>query len=311
MGMFLRKMALFAIILLLILTLMNYWMHRTGDETSSPHYPLQYGEVFYPKVNADAIILGASQATHGINPRYLESDHLKIYNFSLNGAGPSFYLRWYKKIFQHYYRKPSHVIYGVHWTMFDSTILKRQFEQDSKYFPLHFFIREMKDLKTLKPLLFSRFSFTSERKGLLSRLIQLFGKKRREVCPKSEYYRGFIPFETKRNLSREVVNPKVEELQLRAFEELLNEFERGGIKVIFVQVPGYRYGFDSSAIKENTQLLKKIAEARKIPFLDYETERVSAINMNEALFSDCAHLNGKGSEAFSKLLKKDLEGLLN
>jgi hypothetical protein len=307
MGIFVRKMAVFAIILFLILALMNRWM----DDETYPHVPLQYDEVFHPKVNADLIILGASHATHGINPKYLESDHLKVYNFALNGAGPSFTLKWYKRIFRRYYPKPFYVIYGVHWVMFDSHFLKRQLEVDSKFFPLHFFIREMKDLTTLKTLLFNRFSFMRERRKLLERLIRLFEKKRPEVCPKSEYYRGYIPFETKRDLSKEVVNPRVEASQLRAFEALLNEFERGGTKIIFVQPPSYLYGFDSPAIEENTQLLKKIAEERKIPFLDYQTERVSPINTNAAFFSDSAHLNRKGSEAFSKLLEKDLEGLLN
>ncbi len=300
-------MALFVLGLLLILILIDHWM----DHEFYPHWPLQYHEVFHPKVNADVIILGASHATHGIHPRYLESDHLKIFNFSMNGASPSFNLKWYKKIFQRHYKKPSHIIYGVHWVMFDSQFLKRRFEQDSKYFPFRFFVKEMRDLKTLKALLLNRFAFIRERKQLVPRLVELFKKKHREVYPKSKYYQGYIPFETKRDLTKVVVNPKIEEFQLSAFEELLNEFERQGIKVIFVQVPGYLYGVDSSMLLENTKLLKKIAEERKIPFLDYETERKTAINTNAAFFSDSAHLNGKGSEAFSKLLKKDLDGLLN
>jgi hypothetical protein len=77
------------------LILMNYWM----DYEPNPHYPLQYDEVFHPKVKADLVILGASQATHGINPRYLESEHLKVFNFALDGAPPSFYLKWYNQIF--------------------------------------------------------------------------------------------------------------------------------------------------------------------------------------------------------------------
>lgn len=49
----LKKMAFFFLLLLLILILMNYWM----DYESYPHYPLQYDEVFHPKVNADMVIL--------------------------------------------------------------------------------------------------------------------------------------------------------------------------------------------------------------------------------------------------------------
>jgi len=300
-------MGLFTLILLLILTLMDQWM----DREYYPHYSLQYDEVFRPKVNANVIILGASHATHGINPKYLESDGLKIYNFSLNGASPSFNLKWYKRVFQHYYKKPSHVIYGVHWVMFDSQFLKRRFEQDSKYFPFDVFLKEMRDLKTSKALLLNRFAFIRERKQLMSRVVQLFKRQQEEVFLKSGYYRGFIPFETKRDLDKEVANPKIEESQLRDFKELLDEFEREGVKVIFVEVPTYLYGFDSSTLSENTQLLKKIAEERKIPFLDYETEKRTAINTNPAFFSDAAHLNGKGSETFSKLLKKDLDGLLD
>jgi len=304
---FIRKITLFTSILLLVLILMNHWM----DQELNPHYPLQYDELFHPKVNADVIILGASPATHGINPKYLETDHLKVFNFALNGASPAFNLRWYQRIFRSHYRKPSYVIYGVHWVMFDGQFLKRRFEQDSKYFPFDVFVKEMRDLRTLKGLLLNRFAFIRERKQLMSRVVQLFKRQHEEVFLKSGYYQGYIPFETKRDLSEEVVNARIEESQLRAFEELLDEFERDGVKVIFVEVPGYLYGFDSSTLSENIKLLKKIAEERKIPFLDYETKRTTAINTNPALFSDSAHLNGKGSEAFSQLLKKDLDGLLN
>jgi lysophospholipase L1-like esterase len=97
---------------------------------------------------------------------------------------------------------------------------------------------------------------------------------------------------------------------LGAFEQLLNDFERDGIKVIFVQVPGYLYGRDDQNISKNVQLLRGIAEKRGIPFLDYETKRISSINSNADLFADWTHMNEKGSEAFSKLLKQDLESLL-
>jgi len=299
----LKKMAFFFLLLLLILILMNYWM----DYESYPHYPLQYDEVFHPKVNADMVILGASQAAHGINPRYLEEEHLKVFNFALDGAPPSFYLKWYKNVFRHYYRKPSYVIYAVHWVMFEDTFHGRRFESDSKYFPFPFFIRQLRDVKSLQTLLFNRFAFSKGRKDVLSSLF----KKRREVYPKTKYYNGFIPFKERKKLQKTVVvNPEVNPVQLEAFEQLLNDFERDGIKVIFVQVPGYLYGRDDQNISKNVQLLMGIAEKRGIPFLDYETERISSINSNADLFADWTHMNEKGSEAFSKLLKQDLENLL-
>ena len=133
-----RKKVLFFVILIVILFLINYWMGRE----LTPHNPLQYHEVFHPEVKANLIILGASHTAHGINPKYLEANHFKVFNFSMDGAGPSFNLKWYEKIFQRYYPKPLYVIYGVHWGMFDENLFQRRFEQDSRYFPREFLFQE-------------------------------------------------------------------------------------------------------------------------------------------------------------------------
>ena len=297
-----RKIVLFVLLLLVILFLMNLWM----DKETYPHYPLQYGEVFHPKVKADVIIMGASHATHGIHPRYLEIDHIKVFNFAYNGASPIFNLNWYEKVFQPNYPKPSCVIYGVHWVMFDGQFLQRRLEQDSKYFPFHFFLKELQDPRSLSALLLNRFAFIRERRQIMPRI---FKKKREgEVYPVSRYYQGYIPFETKRDLDKkDLVNPKIDPDQLKAFETLLNEFERERIKVIFVQVPDYIPGRDSSTMEMNMQLLQKIARERNIPFLNYESGKVTEINYIRDYYVDWAHLNGRGSEAFSKLLRNDFE----
>jgi len=299
----LRKEVLFFSTLALILVLMDFWMNRELN----PHYPLQYSEVFHPKVNADVIILGASHATHGINPKYLEEDHLKVYNFSLNGAGPSFNLKWYRKIFQPNYPKPLYVIYGVHWGMFDESWLKRTFEQDSKYFSYHLLFNEFGNLKALKTLILNRFAFIRERRQLTNRL---FGKHR-EVYLLSRYYNGFIPYVRRGGLDKKRdVKPKNSRAQIIAFEELLDEFEKDKIQVIFVEVPGYLPEREAANISESMELLHKISEERGIFFLDYETKRITNINTDPSMFSDWVHLNEKGSDAFSKLLKSDLDFLL-
>jgi hypothetical protein len=305
----LKKKVIFFSILVVILILMNLWM----DRETNPHYPLQYDEVFHPKVNADVIILGASSATHGINPKYLETDRLKVYNFSLNGAGPSFYLKWYRKIFQPHYRKPLCVIYAVQWGMFDNNLLQRRLEQDSKYFPSEFFNREFSDqegvhnLKTYETLLLNRIALFRERKHLAERLF----KKTQKVFILPRYYHGFIPYERRGRLdNKKDIKPKNNDAQIRDFEALLDEFEKNNIAVIFVQVPGYLPARYASNIEEGMQLINQIAEKRKIPFLDYETKRVTNINSDPSMFSDWVHLNEKGSDAFSKLLQSDLKCLL-
>jgi len=299
----LRKKLLFLSVLIAILVLMNLWL----DREPNPHYALHYSEVFHPKVNANVIILGGSDVTHGINPRYLEADQLKVYNFSLNGAGPSFNLKWYKKIFEPYYPKPLCVIYGVHWGMFDENLLKRKFDNDSKYFPRHLLFNEFSHLEALKILILNRFAFIRERKQLLPRM----SGRQPEVFVLSRYYHGFIPYERKGGLEKKKdVKPKNSEAQIRAFEELLDEFGKNKIEVIFVQAPGYLPARDNSNIEESMKLLNKIAEERKIPFLDYDTKRITEINTDPSMFSDWIHLNEKGSDAFSELLKSDLEFVL-
>jgi lysophospholipase L1-like esterase len=251
--------------------------------------------------------MGASHTAHGINPKYLEEDHLKIYNFSRAGAGPSFNLKWYKRIFQLHYPKPIFVIYGVHWYMFDERVIQRKVEQDSKYFPYDFLLSEFRDLETFKILLLNRFAFIRERKQLAERLL----RGTEQVMVLSKYYNGFIPYERKGRLDKKKdMMPKNSEAEIRAFKELLDEFERNRIEVIFVQVPGYLPARNGLNIEEGLKLINEIAEKRKILFLDYDTRRITNINTDRSMYSDWLHLNEKGSDAFSKLLKSDLEFLL-
>ncbi len=304
MGIRLKKKALFLSILVAILVLVNFWL----DHDMNPHYLLDYREVFHPEVNANVIILGASHSAHGINPKYLETEQLKVYNFSLDGAGPSFNLNWYKKVFQQRYPKPFCVIYGVHWGMFDEKLLRRRFDHDSKYFPRELLFKEFSYLEALKTLIMNRFAFIRERKQLLARI---FGKQRDVYVP-SRYYHGFIPYERRGRVEkRRDIKPKNSEAEIKAFEELLNEFEKNKIRVIFVEVPGYLPSRDPSNIEKTMQLLDKIAEERKIPFLDYDTKTITDINTDPSMFSDWVHLNEKGSDAFSKLLRSDLDFLFN
>jgi len=296
-----RKTVLFLSILLILLILLNRWM----DRELNPHYPLQYGEAFRPTVNANVVILGASHATHGVNPVYLEGDPLRVYNFSLNGAGPLFNLTWYKKIFKKHHSRPRYVIYAVHWIMFDGQLLKRRFEQDSPYFPLPFLLKELRDFKSAGGLLLNRFALIRERKHVAGRL---FGKRLRAVYLPSKYYNGFIPFERKGTLDEEEsIHPRIDPIQVKAFEELLDEFRGDGIRVIFVHIPGYLPARGNSTFAEGMELLNQLSRERDIPFLNYETERISDINSDQTLFSDSVHLNEKGSDRFSSRLGRDLE----
>jgi lysophospholipase L1-like esterase len=134
--------------------------------------------------------------------------------------------------------------------------------------------------------------------------------KHKEVFLLSRYYNGFIPYERRGGLDRKRdVKPRNSGVQIRAFEELLDEFEKDGIQTILVQIPGYLPARHDENIKEGMEVLNRIAEVRSIPFLDYDTKKITSINTDPSMFSDWIHLNEKGSDAFSKLLRDDLEVL--
>jgi len=306
------KKVVFFSILTLILVLINSWLDRGGAQ----HIRLQYDETFHPKVNADMVIMGASHAAHGINPKYFERDGLKVFNFAQDGAGPLYFLEWYRKIFQRYYRKPDTVIYGVHWAMFGEN-LGRRLENDSRYFPRDFLFKEFRDLKTMTSLIMNRIPLIRNRKMLIYRLDELLDKlqkrkhRTRTFYVQTSYYNGFVPYERKGRLDRvKSSKPQISKASISAFEDLLDEFKKDKVEVIFVHIPGNLSSRDPSHIQEGIQLLNEIAEKRKILFLDYETERITNINTDPSMFSDWIHLNEKGSIAFSKLLRSDLDSLL-
>jgi hypothetical protein len=165
----------------------------------------------------------------------------------------------------------------------------------------------------MKTLLMNRFAFIRERRKLPYKLVGLFREGRRKgpyILP--QYYNGFVPYERRGRLDKKKGSkPKNDIVQINAFKELLDEFEKNHIRVILVNIPGYLPARDPDNIRESIELIHKIAMEKNIPFLDYETERITDLNTNPSLFSDWVHLNGKGSDAFSKLLKSDLDLLLD
>ncbi len=294
---------------MVILFVINLWL---GQEFN-PHYPLQYNEVFRPQVRANVVIMGASQSAHGIHPKYLETDQVKVFNFSMDGAPPSFNLDWYRKIFRPHYPRPICVIYGVHWVMFDNHILQRRLEQDSHYFPRAFLFQELlsfngfHDLQVSKTLLLNQIPLLRGRKMLAEWIL----RGRGDHFVLSRYYHGFVPYERRGRVEKSRnISPQDSQTEIQAFEALLDEFEKDKIKVVFVQGPTYFPARKGSKIEKTMETIQQIAGRRNIPFLDYETRNLTDINTDPSMFSDWVHLNEKGSDAFSMRLQRDLVPLL-
>lgn len=290
---------------MVILFLINLWL---GQEFN-PHYPLQYDEAFHPQVKANVVIMGASHSAHGIHPKYLETDQIKVYNFSMDGAPPSFNLDWYRKIFKPHYPKPICVIYGVHWVMFDNRILQRRIEQDSHYFPRAFLYKELlafndsDNFEVQKTLLLNQIPLLRGRK----RLAEWILRGRGDHLVLSAYYNGFIPYERRGRVDKNRnISPDNSKTEIQAFETLLDKFEKDEIKVVFVQVPGYLPARKNSKVEKAMEIIRETAKKRDVLFLDYDHGSVTSISTDPSMFSDWVHLNEKGSDAFSERLQNDL-----
>ncbi|MBO6052390.1 MAG: hypothetical protein J6Q17_01505 [Clostridia bacterium] len=125
----------------------------------------------------------------------------------------------------------------------------------------------------------------------------------------SEYYKGFIPWDVSFAGGTTTVGCIHNRREWRSFESLLDQFEADGIKLIFVECPEYS-GWKSSDRKLHNHELDEVAEARGIPFLNYNDELASDLNDDNRNYSDWGHLSKRGSTAFSKMLAEDLAPVL-
>ena len=125
----------------------------------------------------------------------------------------------------------------------------------------------------------------------------------------SEYYKGYIPWDVPFAGGTTTVGCIHNRREWRAFESLLDQFEADGIKVIFVECPEYS-GWKSSDRKLHNHELAEVAEARGIPFLNYNDALASPFNDDNTNYSDWGHMSKKGSTAFSKILAEDLAPVL-
>ena len=125
----------------------------------------------------------------------------------------------------------------------------------------------------------------------------------------SEYYKGYIPWDVAFAGGTTNVSCVHNRGEWRKFEKLLDQFEEDRIKVIFVECPEYS-GWKSTDRDVHNQELAELAEARGIPFLNYNTDLASKFNDDNKNYSDWGHMSKRGSTAFSKVLAEDLKPVL-
>lgn len=308
MNKFIRKSLYFIIFCSSALLLLNYLLARNSHHNDFGR--LQYKEAINNKINADNIIIGMSHATHGIQPKIINTKGNTFFNFALDGANPIYYFNWYKFIFKPNYKKPKYLILTIDWFFLDDKWLWRRFEQDSEYYNAElFFDLLIKKNEFDKTMLFENRYPVLKFKKLIIPGIFNHDKK---TFPISGYNNGFIPFVPKEVKVDEFYPEKVviHKKQLVKFEKLISQFNSDSIQVIFVTTPTYNLRSAPYIDLPIYNYYKSIAAKYSIPYLNYNTDKRSSINSTINYFSDGGHLNYAGSTEFSKILKRDLETIL-
>jgi hypothetical protein len=303
------RIVLFVVGLLVCLVALNA---RIKANRAVHEWDFQYREAFAGKRRFDLLILGSSHAAHGIDPRILEESGRTCYNFAISGGTPDFALDWYRKVFKGEMGwRPREILLGVDWFAFRDDGSKgvgnvRRFEQDSEYFPWSLFLRELLGRGTDRnTLLLNRIPLLKNRSEL--RVIQRNLNDRSKIDVQREY-NGYVPYRPSDFEGSQLVSVRHSDEQVRSFIELVDEICRDGITLVLVETPEYLAGrhVEGDYDRKANDMIRRIAEGRRVPFLNYNGERRSQVNDSEAYFSDWGHLNRDGSKAFTRRLKSDI-----
>lgn len=278
----------------------------------------QYQEVFEPSIRPNVVILGNSRGQHGIDPRQLEDDTHRVYNFAYSGASAEpFYREWYFDWYRSAHKCPDVVIFqvdGISVSEWDKTRIP---SFDSRYLPATEFVRMLFNAEVDRSaLLYNRYTLIRDR-DKLSALWQPEGPPATSPYEYSGVYRGFVPLigavpqeqveQAIKTGARVDHGLKFQAKKAAALHSLIADIQKDGAQVVLVMVPELLTAGESA---EARQAIGKLTVELSLPFLNYNAPpRLSELNQKGMYHSDGEHLNSEGAEIFSRQLGKDLASL--
>lgn len=297
---FLRKGILFSLgAMTLFLTLNGLLEHRVDEAAKR-----RFHEMEHPKQDRFAVIFGDSHSANGVVPRFLERPGRSVYNFSFAGADSVYYSNWYP-LFAQKYPKPKIAIIQLDWFAFlDAPYLFRSIEVDAEYLPRSTFLNLAFRPDIDKPKLWtSRFPLFQNRQklDLLLDPNYYFSEE-----PMSLFEDGYVPvdrFYTQGGPLRFAPKPEREAV----LRNWIQQLRASGVKVVFVQTPEFLQARQPDPAYQSQVTL--FAQSLGAPFLNFNRDLASDINLDPGNFADWAHLNARGAKLFSQRLSQELEKL--
>lgn len=313
MAKFVRHLFLFGLVVAGLASIVNL---KIGEVlTGPPHYRLHYKEIFGGRCSYNAIIIGTSHAVHSIRPAMLEIPGFNFFNFALNGSNPEFYYKWYTEVYSENCKKPKLVVYAVDWFMFDETWMFRRFEHDSEYWPFDAFLSKLAKSWScgVSALVLNRFPVIKHND--IQDIYKAFTSPRHKEFLLKYYDRGYIPYVTNNVESLdnadcgEIPDETISHKQVKYLKKLVEHLIGEGVELIFINIPEYGPASNYND-KKSFGILKRLCKKYDIPYVGYNIDRRTGINVQRIYYSDWGHLNLIGSEPFSRVLSKDLQMII-
>ena len=299
---FLKQVCLFCAVIIAIVLSLNTFQKRFNNEP--PHYRLQYIETTNTQNQFNGVIIGSSQATHGIRPSILDSTHVDYYNLALNGSSPKFYLKWIDNLFKEYHPKIDCWIVSTDPYFFSGDGW-RNFEQDSEFFPLKDFYK-MLFKKTLnqESLVSNKLPLIKYRKRILNSFESNQGIWDFNI---NDYDKGYITLNrtdsVDLNLTRKSKRIITDDVKAK-YVELIDSLSAIGGEIIIIIPPEYNLSPGNYIYQKD--FLELLSKKRGISLYDFNDEVYKEKLQVAENFVDFNHLSGKGSKLFSSILMEVL-----
>lgn len=295
-----KGFAIKAVIFLVIVVAFDFLVEKTYKKLelkALEHSP--YGmvtEYTMWKVDADVIIMGASEAQHSYIPSLLENRlGMTVYNCGKDGCRFYYQNAMINGILDRY--NPKLIIWSIspNFLSTPSEEDKGNLSQLNPFYKENEFCKQALSTKSkYEPvkLCSSSYSFNS----------RLFPYLFKIIMPDYQYeYGGYAPlFDSKSNLEIKdgTWNDNYDETIKEVFVKTLNRCRQSCVQIVCVLTP--RYETDCLSDLVTYTRLKRVLEEQGIPFIEdfFHDQEL----MSPRYFKDNAHLNNDGARVFNKEL---------
>ena len=306
----LKKIIIFAIPVLLVLYLSDYFISNGLRHSSYTVGEIEvWNDIYEGNIDVQCAICGSSRAWMHISPEIFEEETgNSAYNFGINGHSFKIqYLRY--KEYLKYNPAPEIILYSL-----DEYTLQQGIGLGNKdqFLPFMLYNKDMlKATQTYRGFNTWDFIVPFIRYSGNTTAIEK-GVKYHFNKPEERYrHRGYVGVDSEWNGDFEEVKRLIggyrviiDTPSVTMFENFIKECKKEKVRLIFVYTPEYIEGQEFVENRDSIMVMyRKWSEEYNIPYLDYSHDSLS---YNKKYFYNAMHLNKKGSELFTERLGKEL-----